>query len=202
MAMGSVPSVRMSPAPDPSRHEDPSIKRVYGSGVSSSTGILDCADCFSGRVEFFKVLKKSNDFSADLDKNLSRLASFSLRLYTSFSVLGDCFGRFPRCLEGFPVPFESQLWGYPSRMFRRCSAMDLGMLVMSADLQANMSRMDFSDKLPDNFYILGECAIFNFNHGSTFCKISMLHVPPENNKFEGEIIPCCDFRLGTSQPCA
>ncbi|GJW34519.1 hypothetical protein Tco_0054551 [Tanacetum coccineum] len=47
----------------------------------------------------------------------------------------------------------------------------------------------------------GECAISNFNHGSTFCKISMLHVPPENNEFEGEIIPCSDFRLGTSQPC-
>ncbi|GJR81669.1 hypothetical protein Tco_0152454 [Tanacetum coccineum] len=24
----------------------------------------------------------------------------------------------------------------------------------------------------------------------------MLHVPPENNKFEGEIIPCSDFRCG------
>ncbi|GJW53793.1 hypothetical protein Tco_0097878 [Tanacetum coccineum] len=47
----------------------------------------------------------------------------------------------------------------------------------------------------------GECAISNFNHGSTCCKISMLHVPPENNEFEGEIIPCSDFRLGTSQPC-
>ncbi|GKA56121.1 hypothetical protein Tco_0755193 [Tanacetum coccineum] len=39
VSAGSVPSVRMSSAPDPSRHEDPSIKRVYGSGVSSSTGI-------------------------------------------------------------------------------------------------------------------------------------------------------------------
>ncbi|GJS55612.1 hypothetical protein Tco_0628974 [Tanacetum coccineum] len=47
----------------------------------------------------------------------------------------------------------------------------------------------------------GECAISNFNHGSTFYKISMLHVPPENNEFEGEIIPCSDCRLGTSQPC-
>ncbi|GJS37556.1 putative ribonuclease H-like domain-containing protein [Tanacetum coccineum] len=28
----------------------------------------------------------------------------------------------------------------------------------------------------------------------------MLHVPPENIEFEGEIIPCSDFRLGTSQP--
>nr|GEW87237.1 hypothetical protein [Tanacetum cinerariifolium] len=42
--------------------------------------------------------------------------------------------------------------------------------------------------------------VSKFNHGSTFCKISMLHVPPENNEFEGEIIPCSDFRLGTSQP--
>ncbi|GKF95853.1 hypothetical protein Tco_0288588 [Tanacetum coccineum] len=29
----------------------------------------------------------------------------------------------------------------------------------------------------------------------------MLHVPPENNEFKGEIIPCNDFPLGTSQPC-
>ncbi|GJT46638.1 hypothetical protein Tco_0955353 [Tanacetum coccineum] len=49
--------------------------------------------------------------------------------------------------------------------------------------------------------VKGECAISNFNHGSTFYKISMLHVPPENKEFEGEIIPCSDFRLGTSQPC-
>ncbi|GKA80637.1 reverse transcriptase domain-containing protein [Tanacetum coccineum] len=28
----------------------------------------------------------------------------------------------------------------------------------------------------------------------------MLHIPPENNEFEGEIIPCSDFRLGPSQP--
>nr|GFB40794.1 hypothetical protein [Tanacetum cinerariifolium] len=26
--------------------------------------------------------------------------------------------------------------------------------------------------------------VSNFNHGSTFCKISMLHIPPENNEFE------------------
>ncbi|GJX93987.1 hypothetical protein Tco_0348573 [Tanacetum coccineum] len=52
----------------------------------------------------------------------------------------------------------------------------------------------------DHYYILGECAISNFNHGLTFCKFSMLRVPPENNEFEGEIIPCSDFRLGTSQP--
>nr|GEY11361.1 hypothetical protein [Tanacetum cinerariifolium] len=43
--------------------------------------------------------------------------------------------------------------------------------------------------------------ISNFNHGSMICKISMLHVPPESNEFEGEIIPCSDFCLGTSQPC-
>ncbi|GJU21379.1 zinc knuckle CX2CX4HX4C containing protein [Tanacetum coccineum] len=49
---------------------------------------------------------------------------------------------------------------------------------------------------PDNYYILSECAISNFNQGSTFCKISMLHIPPENNEFEGEIIPCSDFSLG------
>ncbi|GJZ92953.1 hypothetical protein Tco_0665018 [Tanacetum coccineum] len=28
----------------------------------------------------------------------------------------------------------------------------------------------------------------------------MLHVPPKNYDFEGEIIPCSDFLLGTSQP--
>nr|GFB74481.1 hypothetical protein [Tanacetum cinerariifolium] len=46
-----------------------------------------------------------------------------------------------------------------------------------------------------------ECANSNVNHGSTICKFSMLHVPPKNNEFEGEIIPCSDFRLDTSQPC-
>nr|GEW80787.1 hypothetical protein [Tanacetum cinerariifolium] len=50
-------------------------------------------------------------------------------------------------------------------------------------------------------FFFGECAILNFNYGSTFCKISMLHVPSKNNEFEGEIIPCSDFRLGTFQPC-
>nr|GEV48646.1 hypothetical protein [Tanacetum cinerariifolium] len=30
----------------------------------------------------------------------------------------------------------------------------------------------------------------NFHHGSMFCKKFMLHVPPESNEFEGEIIPC------------
>nr|GEZ57018.1 integrase, catalytic region, zinc finger, CCHC-type, peptidase aspartic, catalytic [Tanacetum cinerariifolium] len=40
----------------------------------------------------------------------------------------------------------------------------------------------------------------NFNLGSTICKIFMPHVPPESNEFEVEIIPCNDFRLGTSQP--
>ncbi|GKE36129.1 hypothetical protein Tco_1455451 [Tanacetum coccineum] len=42
--------------------------------------------------------------------------------------------------------------------------------------------------------------VSNFNHGSTLCKISMLHVPPKNYDIEGEIIPCSDFLLGTSQP--
>ncbi|GKA29042.1 hypothetical protein Tco_0715287 [Tanacetum coccineum] len=46
---------------------------------------------------------------------------------------------------------------------------------------------------PDNYYILGECAILNFNHGSTILQNSMFHVSPENNEFEGEIIPCSDF---------
>ncbi|GJR54545.1 hypothetical protein Tco_1405066 [Tanacetum coccineum] len=46
-----------------------------------------------------------------------------------------------------------------------------------------------------------DCAISNFNHESTFfMQNSMLHVLPENIKFESEIIPCSDFRLGTSQP--
>ncbi|GKF57398.1 hypothetical protein Tco_0170935, partial [Tanacetum coccineum] len=38
----------MSSAPDPSGHEDPSIKRVYGSGVSSSTGIPVGGSSLSG----------------------------------------------------------------------------------------------------------------------------------------------------------
>ncbi|GJY35448.1 hypothetical protein Tco_0420826 [Tanacetum coccineum] len=34
---------------------------------------------------------------------------------------------------------------------------------------------------------------FRFSTWIKFSK-SMLHVPPENNEFEGEIIPCSDFR--------
>ncbi|GJX50690.1 hypothetical protein Tco_0277535 [Tanacetum coccineum] len=39
--VNSIPSgfVRMSPAPDTSRHEDQSMKRIYGSGISSSAGV-------------------------------------------------------------------------------------------------------------------------------------------------------------------
>ncbi|GJY65896.1 hypothetical protein Tco_0468134, partial [Tanacetum coccineum] len=52
--------------------------------------------------------------------------------------------------------------------------------------------------------VICECANFKFNYGSTLlesCNIFMLYVLPKNNDFEGEIIPCRDFRLGTSQPC-
>nr|GEZ87003.1 retrovirus-related Pol polyprotein from transposon TNT 1-94 [Tanacetum cinerariifolium] len=34
-----------------------------------------------------------------------------------------------------------------------------------------------------------------------FAKNFMLHVLPKSYEFKGEIIPCSEFRLGTSQPC-
>ncbi|GKF05595.1 hypothetical protein Tco_0036263 [Tanacetum coccineum] len=53
---------------------------------------------------------------------------------------------------------ESQLWGHPPRMFRRCSAIDLETPFISSYLQANMSRLflsksqsfilPFSDRFP------------------------------------------------------
>nr|GEV05981.1 reverse transcriptase domain-containing protein [Tanacetum cinerariifolium] len=66
--------------------------------------------------------------------------------------------------------------------------------------------MEDREELPDPWllftngssFIDGDCANSNFNHGSTIYKNFMLHVPPENNEFEGEIIPCSDFRLGIS----
>ncbi|GKB23590.1 putative ribonuclease H-like domain-containing protein, partial [Tanacetum coccineum] len=64
-------------------------------------------------------------------------------------------------------------------------------------------------KLPDETQILlkiprkdNMCmCYFEFQPWIFDLQNSMLHVPPENNEFEGEIIPCSDFRLGTSQPC-
>nr|GEV76336.1 hypothetical protein [Tanacetum cinerariifolium] len=41
----------------------------------------------------------------------------------------------------------------------------------------------------------GECANFKFQPWINVCKV--LYVPPKNNEFEGEIIACSDFRLGT-----
>nr|GEY24856.1 hypothetical protein [Tanacetum cinerariifolium] len=49
--VGSMPSVRfarMSPAPDPSMHDDPSVNRVYGSGVASLTFISTSEPYLSG----------------------------------------------------------------------------------------------------------------------------------------------------------
>ncbi|GKA20472.1 hypothetical protein Tco_0700461 [Tanacetum coccineum] len=142
LSVNSTPSgfVRMSPALDPFRHEDPSVKRIHGFGISSSVGVsvdgssssgsseiksakiwprmdvraslkrvprLDRTDRVFGCTEnalsasavnwkslffmqFFRVLKKGRDFSSDFDKNMLKLASFPLRLCTSFSVLGEC----------------------------------------------------------------------------------------------------------------
>ncbi|GJY46892.1 hypothetical protein Tco_0435955 [Tanacetum coccineum] len=140
----------MNPAPDPSKHDDPSVNRIHGFGVTS----LACASvdgpssyglsavksaktwpridvlglicligwsvttttgyawkyhlnllvaCTSAKTSFSieltalnaslvaqRVLKKGSDLSADLDKNLFKLANFSLRLCASFSFRGDC----------------------------------------------------------------------------------------------------------------
>ncbi|GJZ16408.1 hypothetical protein Tco_0552085 [Tanacetum coccineum] len=74
-------------------------------------------------------------------------------------------------------------------------------LVVAGCEQYHVVGLGFGRKMGEMYSVFGltgvqgECAILNFNYGSTFCKFSMLHVPPENNKFEGEIIPCSDFRL-------
>ncbi|GKC88560.1 hypothetical protein Tco_1149209 [Tanacetum coccineum] len=58
-------------------------------------------------MQFFRVLKKGNDFSADLDKNMFKLASFLLRLCTSFNVLGDCSFTTTSAFSGHAlIPFS------------------------------------------------------------------------------------------------
>nr|GEU90706.1 hypothetical protein [Tanacetum cinerariifolium] len=146
--VNSVPSglVSISPVPDPSTHDDPSVNSVYGScGVSITNASGGASSGFSTRksariwlfinvrgrlapglafplgyslarklaglgsqnrplfeslfriwrwkslflMHLFKVLKSGKDFFADLEMNLFRLASFSLRLWTSLIVRGD-----------------------------------------------------------------------------------------------------------------
>ncbi|GKG48010.1 hypothetical protein Tco_0509895, partial [Tanacetum coccineum] len=49
---------------------------------------------------FFKVLKKGNDFSADFDKNLFKLANFLFSFCTSLIHLGDGKLRIASALSG------------------------------------------------------------------------------------------------------
>ncbi|GKF27886.1 hypothetical protein Tco_0094228, partial [Tanacetum coccineum] len=56
------------------------LKACYASDVQWKSLFL---------MHFVKVLNSSKDFSADLERNLFRLANFPLRLWTSLIVSGD-----------------------------------------------------------------------------------------------------------------
>ncbi|GJX23945.1 transcription factor MYB105-like protein [Tanacetum coccineum] len=64
-----------------------------------------------GLGAFFRILKKGSDFSADLDRNLFKLASFPLRLCTSFSILRDCSRMTVSALSGHAfIPCMLTTW--------------------------------------------------------------------------------------------
>ncbi|GJV16009.1 hypothetical protein Tco_1361332, partial [Tanacetum coccineum] len=110
-----------------------------------------------------------NDFSADLDRNLLRLASFSFSLCTSFKHFGDgrlrtastlsghtfnpsAFTLYPRNVP-FLIPklyppdvgacpiFFCLTGRYPSQIFSLCSAMCRETPVISDGFHANISRL-------------------------------------------------------------
>ncbi|GJY35580.1 hypothetical protein Tco_0420958, partial [Tanacetum coccineum] len=66
-------------------------------------------------VHFFKALKNGSDFSADLDRNLFRLANFPFRFYTSFRHFGDGRLKTASILSGHTfIPLVFTL--YPKNM--------------------------------------------------------------------------------------
>nr|GEV84852.1 hypothetical protein [Tanacetum cinerariifolium] len=108
-------------------------------------------------VHFFKVLKNENDFSADLERNLFRLASFLFNFCTSFRHFGDFRFKTTPTLSGhtiipsvftlYPrnVPSSIPKTGeHPSHTFSLCSDMCRGTPVISAGFQANTSRLRLS----------------------------------------------------------
>ncbi|GKE62706.1 hypothetical protein Tco_1513073 [Tanacetum coccineum] len=104
--VNSTPSgfVNISPAPEPSIQDDPSVNKVYGSGNSSGSAMSSSGDSSSGRstiksanifpfidsaLEVPLVLKNGSDFSADFDRNLFKLASFLFSFCASLRHPGD-----------------------------------------------------------------------------------------------------------------
>ncbi|GKG13834.1 hypothetical protein Tco_0350794, partial [Tanacetum coccineum] len=92
------------------------INSSFGLGAtgSGSSGIC-CFSCLKAcsasgvqwkslfLIHFFKVLNSGKDFSADLERNLFKLANFPLRLWTSLIVHGDgsCNTAFVLSRHGF-----------------------------------------------------------------------------------------------------
>ncbi|GJU98131.1 hypothetical protein Tco_1327402, partial [Tanacetum coccineum] len=74
----------------------------------------------------------------------------------------------------------------------------LGMVTFRGDASTPWF-VDFANYHAGNFVIKGMSSQQK-NKFFNVLQNCMLHVPPENNEFEGKIIPCSDFRLGTSQP--
>nr|GEZ47555.1 reverse transcriptase domain-containing protein [Tanacetum cinerariifolium] len=125
--------VRMSHAPDHSKHDDPSVNRVHGSRNASSTCISTGIPSLFG----LSAMKSA--------RNWSRMDVFGLTALTA------SLAAQRKHLKGYPQR-------HPSRIFKRSSVMALGTPVMFAGFQANMSKVflsklqnsifPFSDRLP------------------------------------------------------
>ncbi|GKC55903.1 hypothetical protein Tco_1083501, partial [Tanacetum coccineum] len=95
--VNSAPSgfVSISPAPDPSAQDDPSVNKIHGSGSSSSTsmGVSGESSFGCSTMKSAKICRQcganGNDFTVDLAKNLFKLASFPFNFCTSFKHFGD-----------------------------------------------------------------------------------------------------------------
>nr|GEU39483.1 hypothetical protein [Tanacetum cinerariifolium] len=115
----------MSLAPDPSKHDDSFINRVYESGIASST-CVSVGGPFSSGLSMMKSAKTWLRMDV-LDLTLT--ASLAAQRYIIGSSLGFC---------------AVTIGGNPSRIFKRCSAMNLGMPVMSVGFQSNTSKLSLN----------------------------------------------------------
>nr|GEU71560.1 polygalacturonase-like [Tanacetum cinerariifolium] len=163
--------VRMSPTPDPSKHEDPSVKRVHGSRISSSIGIPvgEASSSSLSAMKPAKIWPRMNVLGiARLTKlfdiccgSLSVNKTALIASLAAQSVLGNCNFMTASAFSGYAlIPFMFTMWprNIPSSdpkvvniyfqipaylffesfvhkplIFKRCSAMDLGTPVISAD---------------------------------------------------------------------
>nr|GEW69504.1 reverse transcriptase domain-containing protein [Tanacetum cinerariifolium] len=151
-----VPSrfVIIRPALEPSMHDDPSVKSIYGSRSSSlsSMGVSGGSSFGRSTMKSAKIcpltnsLKNGNDFLADLDINLLRLASFPFSLCTSFKHFGDGKLKTTSTLSGHtfnPSAFTLYPRNMPSLILKRPPAFLL-LRRLPYFSQENISRLHLS----------------------------------------------------------